>query len=77
MSSLLLQLLGHAGPLTYVLICQLFPVVPLPLDAVVSLSEVAFPIPVVVLPSTSQLCIALWPPEINKSILLILYLCSK
>lgn len=47
----------------------MFPFVPLPLDTVVSLSEVAFPIPVEVL-STSQLCIALWPPEINKSVLL-------
>lgn len=74
---MLFQLLWHAGPLAYVLICQLFPVVPLPLDAVVSLSEVAFPIPVVVLPSMSQLCIALWPLEVNKSVLLILYLCSK
>lgn len=36
-------------------LCQLFSVVPLPLDTVVSLSEVAFPIPLVVLPSTSQL----------------------
>lgn len=77
MSSLLLQLLRHAGPLTDVLICQLFPVVPLPLDSVVSLSGAAFPIPVVVLPSTSQLCIALWPPGMNNSVLLILYLCSK